>query len=326
MEILDQGTGELFTDPDPDHARAFFRTKSRKLENKLMTVKEAVEKFIPDGSYIASGGFGSNRISTAPLHEIVRQGKKNLGFSGHTATHDMQILVAGECIDRCDVAYIIGLEARGLSTKARKYVEQGKLKLCEWTNAALTWRYRAAAMGVPFLPARNIMGTDTFKYSAGKITTCPYTGKKLVLYPALYPDVAFIHVHRADIFGNCHIDGISVADADLARAAKRVIITTEKIIDNSEIRRNPSHTIIPYFCVDAVCEVPFGAYPSNMPYEYFTDEAHIKEWLTMEKDDEQYQSFIEKNILKTKNFHEYLQINGGIEKIAKLRAQEYMRE
>jgi len=193
LDIIDQGIGKLFSDPDPDEARAFFRTKSRKMENKVMDLKDAVAKFVHDGDYLAIGGFGANRTPVAACHEIVRQKRKNMGFAGHTATHDMEILSAGEVYDRLDVAYVVGLEARGLSACSRKYLESGKVQVTEWTNYSLTARLKAAAMGVPFVPIRNIMGTDTFRYSAAKTIACPYTGKKVVLMPALYPDVSFIH-------------------------------------------------------------------------------------------------------------------------------------
>lgn len=322
MEILYEGIGELFMDPDPDLHREFFRNKNKAMVPKVMTAKEAVSKFIHDGDYIAVGAFGGVRIPVAILHEIVRQGKKHLGFAGHTATHDCQILVAGECFDRCDIAYVIGLEARGLSPAARRYFESGKVKVTEWTNAALAWRFKAAAMGVPFLVGRNMLGTDTLKYSASKVIRCPYTGKPLVTFPALYPDVAIIHVHEADVYGNCRIRGSLVADYDLARASKRVIISCERIIPEEEIRREPEKTIIPYWCVDAVVEQPFGSYPGNMPYEYFSDEEHLKEWLEVEKDPEQYKEFIRKNILEVKDFNEYLELHGGIEKMQKLRLLE----
>ena len=134
MKVLEEGQGPLFTDPDPDHAREFFRKKSRAMTEKVMSVSEAINRFVHDGDYVASGGFGGMRIATALLHEILRQGRKNLGFSGHTATHDNQIMAAGECYDRCDIAYIIGLEARGLSPQCRRYYESGKVKLSEWTD------------------------------------------------------------------------------------------------------------------------------------------------------------------------------------------------
>jgi len=321
---LKSGRNELFTDPDPDKAREFFRHKSRAMKSKLSTPEEVVKTMVNDGDYIAIGGFGANRIPTAIVHEIARQKKKNLGFAGHTATHDFQILVGGECIDRCDIAYIIGLEARGLSPNARRAVQDGKIKLTEWTNATLSWRLKAAAMGLSFMPARNILGTSTFEYSAAKEIECPFTGKKFAAYPALYPDFAAIHVHECDIYGNCHVYGASVSDQDLAKAAKRVVITTEKLIHTDKIRQNPEGTFIPFWCVDAVIEVPYGSYPGNMPYEYFSDEAHIKEWLTAEKDPEEFKKFYNKQIYGTKNFNEYLELNGGIEKIKKLRAQELL--
>ncbi|MCX7958385.1 MAG: CoA transferase subunit A, partial [Deltaproteobacteria bacterium] len=268
MQELKSGTRELMQFYDCDEMREYFRNKDKSLKSKLTTAAEAVRNLISDGEYVAVGGFGGVRIPTVVLHEIVRQRKKNLGLSGHTATHDFQILVAGECINRCDIAYIIGLEARGLSSNARKAVENGKVKVVEWTNAALAWRYKAAAMGVPFLPARNMMGTDVFKYSAAKEIECPFTGKKLVAYPALHPDVGIIHVHRADIYGNCQIDGIQIADYEMARAAKKLIITTEQIVSTEFIRNDPTRTIIPYYLVDAVIEAPFGSYPGNMPYMY----------------------------------------------------------
>lgn len=321
---LKSGLNQLFTDPDADKAREFFRGKSRALEPKLSTAKEVVKTMINNGDYIAIGGFGANRIPTAIIHEIVRQGKKNLGFAGHTSTHDFQVLVAGECFDKLDIAYIIGLEARGLSPAARRYIESGKVQLTEWTNATLSWRLKAAAMGLSFLPGRNILGTDTFKYSGAKEMKCPFTGQKYAAYPALYPDFAAIHVHECDIYGNARVYGASVSDQDLAKASKKVVLTTERIISNEKIRQNPESTFIPFWCVDAVIEVPYGSYPGNMPYEYFSDEEHIKEWLTVEKDEAQYKKFIEKNIYNTKNFYEYLELNGGIEKMKKLRAIELL--
>ena len=322
MSELKSGKGEIFTVMNSDEMRNHFRKKNKNLVSKETTVKEAVSKYINDGDYIAIGGFGGVRIPTAVLHEIVRQKKKNLGFSGHVATHDCQILSAGKCFNRCDAAYIVGLEARGLSKHARKVFQSGDIQVTEWTNAALSWRFKAAAMGLPYLPAKTMLGTDTFKYSAAKEVLCPFTGEKLLALPALHPDTAVIHVNRADIYGNCQIDGIIVADDDIAKAAKRVIITTEKIIDNDEIRNEPGNTTIPFWLVDAVIEVPFGSYPGNMPGDYFSDEEHIAEWLTVENDEEKFQEFLHKNIYSCSDFNEYIAKNGGIDKMRKLRRLE----
>ncbi len=321
------GTGKIFTDPDADKAREYFRDqKPRKMVEKVSSVDRVVKDLVNDGDYIGIGGFGANRTPVAVLHEIVRQKKKNLGLAGHTATHDFQILVAGNCINRCDVAYIVGLEARGLSRIARQAVESGAVELCELTNAALTWRYKAAAMGLSFLPVRCMLGTDTEKYSNAVEMECPFTGAKYLAVPALYPDVGIIHVHRADVYGNCQIDGIMIADHDLARAAKRLIITTEQFVPNEYIRRDPTRTVIPYYLVDAVIEVPFGGYPGNMAYEYFSDEEHLREWLLAEKDPGTFKEFLQRHIYGVKDFNGYLETIGGLSRLQELRILENLIE
>jgi glutaconate CoA-transferase, subunit A len=179
-------------------------------------------------------------------------------------------------------------------------------------------------MGLPFLPSRSMLGTDTFRKSPAKEIECPYTGEKLLAIPALYPDVGVIHVHEADRFGNCRIRGTTVADPDLARASKKLIITCERLIPSDEIRSDPTQTVIPFYCVDAVCEVPFGSYPGNMPYEYFSDEPHIRHWLEIENDVEAYQRFIDQHIHGVNDFAEYLQLCGGLPKLQMLRQEEFL--
>jgi glutaconate CoA-transferase subunit A len=289
-----------------------------------MALNEAIRRFVHDGDYLGIGGFGANRTPVAACHEIVRQGRKQMGFAGHTATHDMEILSAGEVFNRIDVAYVVGLEARGLSPCSRNYLQSGNVKITEWTNYALAVRLKAAAMGVPYLPTRNMLGTDTFIHSAAKTARCPYTQKKLVLLPALSPDVSVIHVHEADIYGNCRFRGIAVADIELANASKRLIITTERLIPTDEIRQDPSATQIPYHLVDAVCEVPYGAYPGTMFGEYFSDEEHLRQWLSVEKEPEKFRAFLDRNIYDCKNHEEYIRRNGGLAKMQYLRAKELL--
>lgn len=167
-----------------------------------------------------------------------------------------------------------------------------------------------------------MLGTDTFKMSAGKVVECPYTGKRYVAVPAVWLDVAAIHVHEADVYGNSVIRGISVADLELARASKRLIITTEKLVSNSAIRRNPDATAIPFYLVDAVCEVPYGSYPGNMPYLYFSDEQHLAKWLTVEKDAEAFAKFLDQYIYSCASFEEYLEKCGGQKRMEELYALE----
>jgi glutaconate CoA-transferase subunit A len=144
----------------------------------------------------------------------------------------------------------------------------------------------------------------------------------LTALPAIYPDIAAIHVHDADRYGNCRIRGTTVADLDLARAAKRLIITCERLISSDEIRSDPTRTVIPFFCVDAVCEVPYGSYPGNMPYEYFSDEPHIRQWIEAEQDVDRLRQFVDRYVYGVKCFSEYLQLCGGIDRLQQLRQLE----
>ena len=322
MNVLDEGVGPLFTDPDPDAARDFFRNKSRAMVDKRMSVKEAVERFIPDGCYFATGGFGADRIPNAICHEVVRQGRTGLRFLGHTATHNFQVLCAGKCFDKLDAAYIVGLEARGLSPNARRYMQSGEVQVADWSNYALAARLRAAGEGVSYGLTRSMLGTDTFKRSAAKVVECPFTGKKYAAVPALWPDVAAIHVHHADMFGDSVIRGISIADHELARAAKHLIITTERIVDQSAIREDPTATSIPFYLVDAVVEVPYGSYPGNMPYLYYSDEEHLAEWMRAERDPDEFERFLDRNIYGVATFEEYIERCGGAERLEQLRKIE----
>ena len=330
MTPLDRGLGSLFSDPSSDAARQAFRARPRAATDKLMTVSEAVTRFIHDGDYLAVGGFGVNRIPTAIVHEILRQQRQNLRFAGHTSTHDFQLLCAGNLMGRgkllaaVDAAYVVGLEARGLSPHARRVMESGELAITEWSNYTLALRFKAAAMGVPFVPARSLLGTDTFTRSAAVVVPCPFTGEKLAAIPALYPDVAAIHVHEADRTGNARFSGTSVADIEVARAAKRVILTCERLVPEDEMRRDPARTAIPYFLVDAVCEVPFGSYPGNMPGEYFSDEAHLRSWLEVEADLDRYREWLGHYVFGHNDFSEYLQLCGGLPRLQELRRQELL--
>src|SRR5262249_24642805 len=194
----------------------------------------------------------------------------------------------------------------------------------EWTNYTLAVRLKAAAMGLPFLPARSMLGTDTFRHSAAREIACPFTGERLLALPELYPDVAAIHVHEADRYGNCRLRGTTVAAVDLARAPRRLIITCERLIPNDDIRRDPSQTLIPFYCVDAVCEVPFGSYPGNMPYEYFSDEEHLRQWLEVEQDLDGFKQFLEQYLFGVRDFNEYLERCGGLPRMQQLRRQELL--
>lgn len=313
---------ELFGFVSPNQLREINHKKSRAMTSKITDLSSAISKLVKDGDYIGIGGFGMDRIPAAALHEIVRQKKKHLTLAGHTATHDGQILCAGGCVDKIDAAYVVGIELLGLSSNYRKLFQGGKVQVTEWTNATLAWRYKASAMGLSFLPVRSMLGTETIKHSCAIEYKCPFTGETYALVPACSPDVAIIHVPRADKFGNCQIDGITVSDSDLARASKKVIITTEEIISTDEIRSEPERTTIPFYCASAVVHVPYGSYPCNMPGKYYFDLEHLNEWLEAEKDSLQFEKFLTKYIYEVKNWEEYLERCGGEKRLQELRSIE----
>jgi glutaconate CoA-transferase, subunit A len=313
--------GELIGWHDPDENRQWVReNKSRALVDKRTTVQEAVRKYVTDGCILAMGGFGHIRIPMALIYEIIRQQKRDITMLGKTAVHDIDLLIGGGCVSRVEVAYSFGHELRGLSACGRRAVESGQVKVTgEISNAGFQWRFLAASMGIPFIPARSMLGTDTIKHSSAKIIDDPWSGKPIALLPACYPDVALFHVHRCDKFGNAQIDGIIIEDFELARAARRVVITTEKIVEHTEIEREPWRTVIPFHVVDAVIEVPFGAHPTEMPVTYYFDEEHIAHWLEVSKTPEGTQKYLEEYVYGVPNYAAYLEKIGGKRRMEELK-------
>jgi 3-oxoacid CoA-transferase subunit A/glutaconate CoA-transferase subunit A len=328
MEVLREGKGELIGWHDPDEARQWvIKNKSRALKDKTMSAKEAVSRFVRDGDFIASGGFGHVRVSMAVIYEIVRQKKRDLIMAGKTAVHDLDMLIGTGCVNKVEPAYSFGHELRGLSPASRRMVQSGQCKVvAEISNAGYQWRFLAGMMGVPFIPSRTMLGTDTGKYSSTKVVIDPFSGKPVNLIPAAYPDVALIHVHRCDIYGNAQIDSIHVEDFELSRCARRLIITTEEIIDIELIRREPWKTVIPFFVVDAVVEAPFGSHPCEMPGKYYYDEEHIAEWLELSKTPEGVDDYLQKYVLSVDSFEDYLELCGGVKKLHYLAKREFLRE
>ena len=320
MTVLQEGKGKLLAWRDPDEQRQWVREhKTRKLVDKRTTVADAVSRLVDDGDFLAMGGFGHIRVSMSFVYEVIRQKKRHLKMAGKTAVHDSDVLVAAGCVDEIEAAYTFGHELRGLSPASRRAVHEGRLKVVsETSNAGYQWRFLAGMMGIPFMPARNLLGTDTLSHSSAKVIDDPFTGRPICVLPAAFPDVVAIHVPRCDKFGNCQIDGALVEDFELARCARKLIITTEKIVDEEEIRAKPYRTMIPFFLVDAVVEVPFGSHPCLMPYQYYFDEEHIGEWLTVSKTDAGVEEYFRKYVFSVKTFEEYLELVGGRAQMEKL--------
>jgi 3-oxoacid CoA-transferase subunit A/glutaconate CoA-transferase subunit A len=326
MNVLQAGEGELVGWHDPDEHRAWIaKHKSRALKDKRIALKDAVNEYVHDGALIACGGFGHIRVSMAAIYEIIRQRKRGLTLCGKTGVHDSDLLIAAECVNRIEVAYAFGHELRGLSPASRRAAESGRCEVvADISNAGYQWRFLAAAMGLPFIPTRVMLGTDTLKHSSAKVVEDPFTGKPICLLPACYPDVVLMHVHRCDKYGNAQIDGIAVEDFELSRAARRLIVTTEQIVDDDVIRESPQDTIIPYYLVDAVIEVPYGAHPTLMPGHYYFDEQHIGEWLKLSKTEEGTAEYFDRYVHDVDDFGTYLDLVGGEEQLEYLRQVEHL--
>lgn len=300
----------LFQPPDPDGFRRFLRDeKDFSLRSKLMTEREAVKRFIHTGDYVGFELYGTVRCPLSIVREIVRQRVAGLRLMGQ-GLMDADFLIAAGLVTELDITYV-GYEAYGLSPILRRAVERGALKTAEWSNAAITWRMKAAAMGLPFLPARTMLGTDTLARSPAKTMKDPFTGMDLVLLPALVLDTAVIHVHRADKLGNCQIDGISGFAVEMSRACKRLIVSAEEIVDTEVFREKPERTIIPYFLVDAVVEAPFGAHPGEACGAYRRDEPHIKAYLEATRSEETTKKYLDEFIHGVKDHAGYLERVGA---------------
>jgi acyl CoA:acetate/3-ketoacid CoA transferase alpha subunit len=310
MQIIQTGNGKLIQPPEINAFREWNRRKSKVLADKRMSEAEAVRRFIKDGDYIGTELYGSVRAPMSLVSEIVRQGIKDLRVAGQGVL-ELDLLLAASLIKELDFTYI-GLELYGVSNCLRREVESGRIKtIVEWSNAALTWRFKATSIGVPFIPTRSMLGTDTFNYSAALVVEDPFTGDPICLVPALILDVGLIHVHRADKYGNAQIDGISGFSAELARSSKRLLISAEEIVDNEVIRQAPDRTIIPYYLVDAVVEAPFGSHPGEMCYQYRRDEPRIREWVEAAKDPHTTQAYLDQYVYGVKDHQEYLSLVGA---------------
>lgn len=324
LHVLEEGRGELIQVPDIEAFREWNRTrKSRRLEDKRMTEQEAIRAFVTDGCYIGTELYGTVRCPMSLSREVVRQSPKNLRVAGQGVL-ELDLWLAAGLVEALDITYI-GLEVYGTSHVLRRAVESQQVKrTAEWSNAAISWRLKAAAMGIPFLPIRSMLGTDTFRYSAAKVVEDPFTHQKICLLPALILDVGLIHVHRADRFGNAQIEGISGFAFELARASKRLIISAEEIVETEQIRQYPDRTIIPYYLVDAVVHAPFGSHPGEMVYVYARDEEEIRAWVEASQTVDGASGYLNRFIHSVPDHLAYLNLIGE-ERLAKLRGEAERR-
>jgi glutaconate CoA-transferase subunit A len=275
----------FWTGLSPDEARESLVNKDKSMKDKRMTLKEAVSRFIKDGDNVAIGGFVNVRQPIAITHEMVRHGFKDLTLSFQSAGLGPEYLAGAMIaypekfnIKRIELAYW-GHEAFGLSPAWRYLTERGLIEFEDWSNYNMSARFKAGAMGLPFIPTRGPLGGDIKNTSRTKIIDCPFTGRPIALLPASNPNVALIHVQAADMYGNCIIRGTDCTCAEIAMASAHTIVTCEQLVSHELITSNPKDIMIPFAAVDAVIKVPFGAYPGACRRHYYFNGEHTRDFL-----------------------------------------------
>jgi len=232
---------------------------------KVMTLRDAVSHFVGDGAVIAMGTGLEACIPFAAGHEIIRQGRRDLTLVGPISDILFDQLIGAGCVARVIAAWV-GNVGAGIAYNFRRAVEDGvprSLEMEDHTNMTVALALDAAARGVPFLPSRTALGSDIVRgHRRLREITCPFTGDRLLGVGALPLDLAILHVPRCDRDGNAHLWGNLGITLEAARAARRVVLTAEEIVDGAVIRSDPNRTLIPGFLVAAVSAVPRGSHPS----------------------------------------------------------------
>ena len=283
--------------------------RDRGLREKVVSLEEAA-RLVNDGDRVGIGGCTMSRTPFAMIWALIRARKKDLTISRSITSTEGDLLFASGVSKHVITSWFTQGIVWGVSKVMRHYTENKLARFEEWSHMSIGLRYRAGAMGIPFMPSRSMIGSDVGKRMGDQLRTmtCPFTGEELVLLPALNPDVALIHVQRCDPYGNAQLDGLQFMDIDMAMAANRVILTTERIVSNDQIRRTPDQTRIPFFTVDAVVEAPLGCAPHECYGMYEPFFPHLDHYAALSSKDPVggTQRYLEEYYYEPKSWTEYL--------------------
>jgi len=289
------------------------RSRDRSLREKVVTLEEAAT-FVQDDDHVAVGGCTMSRTPMALIWALIRSGRNNLTVSRSIVSTEGDLFYGAGASSHIITSWFSQGIVWGISKVMRHFTESGQARFEEWSHMSMGLRYRAGAMGLPFMPTRSMMGSGVRDLlgSAVKEMDCPFTGERVLLLPALEPDVALIHVQRADAYGNAQLDGLQFMDLDIAMAARRVILSTERIVSNDQIRRTPDQTKIPFFTVDAVVEAPFGAAPHECYGIYEPFFKHLDDYAAATKDDAEtgVKQYLKRYYHEPDNWNDYLSLLG----------------
>ncbi|MGE5418288.1 MAG: CoA transferase subunit A [Acidobacteriota bacterium] len=282
-------------------------TKSRRKEDKRMTLKDAIAKYVEDGDICTDAGFAYVRTAIQAYFEIVRQGKKDLQFIGSPNTNQSYMMFAG-CAKYSHNSYV-GAEMRGTDRLYVRNIKQGRGKvLSEWGHGSMGQGFKAGQYGMPFVASKQLLGSEMLKYNPFvKVDKDPFTGEPVCLIPALHPDVTIIHCQQADMYGNAKIFGPAVNDIALAHCSRKVIITCEEVVPELVMRFDPAFTVIPYVVVDAVVELPYGCLPGACPgYYYWSREWWEWAFRIGMKTDESMKDFVDYWVMNSDNQWDFM--------------------
>ena len=288
-------------------------------QTKCSGLQAAIRTYVPDGAHISIGGFTINRNPMAAVYEIIRQRKRNLHLYAHSNGHGADELIGGGCVSELEIAY--GGSGRFAPTciRFRQAVESGRLAVEDYSNYQMTLRFMAGAMGVPFLPTRSGLGTDLVnRWGFGPeqrksdarlpdekliVMDNPFEGwadtSRVVLVPAINPDVTILHVQQADSTGLARINGLPFADVEQAKAARHLVITCEQLLKPGTLKEQPDGNQIPPFCVDAVVHVQYGAYPTACYGHYDYDPVYLNRSQVHATDDQRHQAYLDEFVYGT---------------------------
>lgn len=272
--------------------------------SKVVSLSEAIAQHVQDGDTVYAAGF-THLIPFAAGHEIIRQHKHDLTLARATPDLIYDQMVAAGCARKVIFSYM-GNPGVGSLRLVRSAIEQGKLDWEEYSHFGMITRLQAGAAGLPFLPM-NQTGAADLEDANPRIKRIPdpYGGKDVIVVPALHPDVAIVHVQRADQNGNAHLWGIIGEQKEAAFAAKKVILTAEEIVDESVIRSDPNRTMIPGIVVSAVCHVPFACHPSYAQGYYDRDNEFYLAWDRISESREATKNYLDEWVFGVKDRHEY---------------------
>ncbi|MBI5208518.1 MAG: CoA transferase subunit A [Elusimicrobia bacterium] len=283
------------------------------MSGKLLSMKEAVARFVHDGDTAVIEGF-THLICFAAGHEIIRQGRKGLTLARLTPDLIYDQMIAAGCAKKLIFSWA-GNPGIGSLHAFRRAVEAQppRLEIEEYSHFGMVARMAAGAANLPFWPMRNYTGADIPSSNPLiKTVACPYTGEKLATVPGLRPDVTIIHAQRADASGNTQIWGLMGVQKEAAFASKRVIVAVEEIVDEAVIRSDPNRTLIPGFQVDAVVHEPWGAHPSYAQGYYDRDNDFYVKWDGIARDEASLASYLNEFVHGVKDRAEYMAKNAAL--------------